>query len=97
MLLPSRSPRSAGDYYDYIGLPDGRTAVALGDVSGHGLPTGLLVAMAKAALSTLLEAGHRGGELFARLNDLIHRSTDPRHYMTLALLVLRPGDAPRAS
>ena len=39
-----------GDYYDYIEMPDGRTAVALGDVSGHGLPTGLLVAMAKAAL-----------------------------------------------
>lgn len=80
-----------GDYYDYIGLPDGRTAVALGDVSGHGLPTGLLVAMVKAALSTLLEAGHRDGELFARLNDLIHRSTDPRHYMTLALLSYDPG------
>ena len=75
-----------GDYYDYVPMPDGRTAAALGDVSGHGLPTGLLVAMAKAALSTLLEAGHRGGELLGRLNDLIHRSTDPRHYMTLAVL-----------
>jgi HAMP domain-containing protein len=75
-----------GDYYDYLPMPDGRTAVALGDVSGHGLPTGLLVAMAKAGLSTLIEAGHEDGELFARLNELIHRSTDPRHYMTLALL-----------
>ncbi len=75
-----------GDYYDYVPMPDGRTAVALGDVSGHGLPIGLLVAMAKAALSTLLEAGHRGAELFGRLNELIHRSTDPRHYMTLAVL-----------
>ncbi len=75
-----------GDYYDYLPMPDGRTAVALGDVSGHGLPTGLLVAMAKAALATLLEAGHQGGELFGRLNELIHRATDPRHYMTLCLL-----------
>jgi serine phosphatase RsbU (regulator of sigma subunit) len=80
-----------GDYYDYIPMPDGRTALALGDVSGHGLPTGLLVAMAKAALATLLEAGHSGSELFGRLNDLIHRSTDPRHYMTLALLAYDPG------
>jgi sigma-B regulation protein RsbU (phosphoserine phosphatase) len=75
-----------GDYYDYLGMPDGRRAFALGDVSGHGLPTGLLVAMAKSALASLVEAGHDGGELFARLNDLIHRSTDPRHYMTLAFL-----------
>jgi serine phosphatase RsbU (regulator of sigma subunit) len=75
-----------GDYYDYVRMPDGRLAFALGDVSGHGLPTGLLVAMAKAGLSSLIEAGHDGGELFARMNDLIHRSTDPRHYMTLAFL-----------
>ncbi len=75
-----------GDYYDHLRMPDGRLAFALGDVSGHGLPTGLLVAMAKAGLSTLVEAGHEGGELFGRLNELIHRSTDPRHYMTLAVL-----------
>ncbi len=75
-----------GDYYDHLPMPDGRVAFALGDVSGHGLPTGLLVAMAKAGLSTLIDAGHEGGELFARLNELIHRSTDPRHYMTLVVL-----------
>lgn len=75
-----------GDYYDYFPMPDGRTAVVVGDVSGHGLPTGLLVAMAKAALSTLTETGLTGTPLFARLNDLIHRSTDSRNYMTLALL-----------
>lgn len=80
-----------GDYYDYLPMGDGRTAVALGDVSGHGLPTGLLAAMAKAGLSTLLEAGHRDGELFGRMNELIHRSTDPRHFMTLALLAYDPA------
>ena len=79
-----------GDYYDYLEMPDGRAAIALGDVSGHGLPTGLLVAMAKAALVTLLEARHSGAELFGRLNDLIHRSTETRHYMTLALLAYDP-------
>jgi sigma-B regulation protein RsbU (phosphoserine phosphatase) len=75
-----------GDYYDYFSMPDGRSAVAVGDVSGHGLPTGLLVAMAKAGLSTLIESGLAGPALFARLNDLIHRSTDSRNCMTLALL-----------
>jgi serine phosphatase RsbU (regulator of sigma subunit) len=76
-----------GDYYDYLSVPDGRSAIVIGDVSGHGLPTGLLVAMAKAALATLIETGLTGAPLFARLNDLIHRSTDSRNYMTLALLV----------
>jgi len=80
-----------GDYYDYFAMPDGRTAVTIGDVSGHGLPTGLLVAMAKAALATQIESGLTGSALFARLNDLIHRSTDTRNYMTLALLAYDSG------
>jgi serine phosphatase RsbU (regulator of sigma subunit) len=76
-----------GDYYDYLPVPDGRLAIAVGDVSGHGLPTGLLVAMAKAALATLIETGLTGSPLFTRLNELIYRSTDSRSYMTLALFV----------
>lgn len=79
-----------GDYYDYLPMPDGRIAVAIGDVSGHGLPTGLLAAMAKAALSTLIESGLSGTPLFVRLNDLIYRSTDSRNYMTLALFAYDP-------
>jgi sigma-B regulation protein RsbU (phosphoserine phosphatase) len=75
-----------GDYYDYMKMPDGRTAIMIGDVSGHGLPTGLLAAMAKAGLLTLIESGVEGSALFARLNELIYRSTDSRNYMTLALL-----------
>ncbi len=89
-----------GDYYDYFPMPDGRTAVVAGDVSGHGLSTGLLAAMAKASLSTLIETGLTGSPLFARLNDLIHRSTDSRNYMTLAMLaydsVTREGELSNA-
>ena len=80
-----------GDYYDYLPTPDGRIAIAIGDVSGHGLPTGLLVAMAKAALVTLIDTGLAGSAIFSRLNDLIHRSTDSRSYMTLALFVYDPA------
>lgn len=80
-----------GDYYDYARAPDGRSVVALGDVSGHGLSTGLLVAMAKAGLLTLLESGFKETSLFVKLNELIHRSTDSRNYMTLALFSYDPA------
>jgi HAMP domain-containing protein len=92
-LLAEFLPLAAlgGDYYDYFTMPDGRSAVAVGDVSGHGLPTGLLVAMAKAGLSTLIESGLAGPALFARLNDLIHRSTDSRNCMTLAFFAYDPA------
>jgi len=91
-ILADFQPLAAlgGDYYDYFSMPDGRSAVAVGDVSGHGLPTGLLVAMAKAGLSTLIESGLAGPALFVRLNDLIHRSTDSRNFMTLGLFAYDP-------
>jgi len=85
------SAEIGGDYYDYMTAPGGRNVAALGDVSGHGLPTGLLVGMAKAAIAILVETGHHDGELFARLNELICRSTDPRHYMTLGMLDYDPA------
>ena len=77
-----------GDYYDFLSTRGGKTAVAIGDVSGHGLPTALLVATAKAALSALLESGEEGSALFSKMNALLYRSTDTRNYMTLGLAVL---------
>jgi len=84
--------RMGGDYYDFLSTRDAKTAVAIGDVSGHGLPTALLVATAKAALTTLLESGTTGPELFGKMNALLFRSTDTRNYMTLALAVLVSPD-----
>ena len=46
-----------GDYFDLFPLAPGRLVVAIGDVAGHGLPTGLLMAMVKSAVATLVEEG----------------------------------------
>jgi len=76
-----------GDYYDVFNLDKTRLAVAIGDVSGHGLSTGLVMAMVKAALTTLVEEGAEEVSLFQRLNELVHRSTERRAFMTLAFTI----------
>jgi len=76
-----------GDYYDVFNLDKTRLAVAIGDVSGHGLSTGLVMAMVKAAITTLVEEGAEETALFHRLNDLVYRSTERRAFMTLAFTI----------
>jgi serine phosphatase RsbU (regulator of sigma subunit) len=76
-----------GDYYDVFNLDKSKLAVAIGDVSGHGLSTGLVMAMVKAAITTLVEEGAEEASLFHRLNDLVFRSTERRAFMTLAFTI----------
>jgi len=60
-----------GDYFDYIPLPDGRLVVALGDVSGKGVPAALLMAKLSSEVryslvteTTLPDAMHRLNAIF---------------------------------
>lgn len=76
-----------GDYYDVFNIDKTRLAVAIGDVSGHGLSTGLVMAMVKAAITTLVEEGAEESSLFRRLNELVFRSTERRAFMTLAFTI----------
>lgn len=61
-----------GDYFDFIPLHRGLTAIILGDVTGHGVSAALVTAMAKAAFTILCPRfPDQPEEVLLRLNKLM--------------------------
>jgi len=81
---------TGGDYYGFIRreTPSGESCVvAVGDVSGHGIPAALLMASARAYLRCHAVAGVRLDEVVARTNRRIFEDVDQSgRFMTLFLL-----------
>jgi len=75
-----------GDYFDVIAVGPGRVVVAVGDVAGHGVSTGLLMAMVKSAVAALVREGRSGIDLLERLNLLV--LDNPRRHRTATLLLV---------
>jgi serine phosphatase RsbU (regulator of sigma subunit) len=79
-----------GDFYDILTLPDGRIAIALGDVAGKGSPAALLMALLLAMLRTLVDEGLEPAPLVERLNVQISRHSPPSRFITLFYAVYDP-------
>jgi serine phosphatase RsbU (regulator of sigma subunit) len=75
-----------GDFYD-LSYAERVLTVSVADVSGHGLPTGLVMAAAKASLGMLARTGASGVRLMELLHEEIVRTTERRTFLTLAHLV----------
>lgn len=96
-LLPLESPDVAGasvashyraateiggDYFDFLHQPNGQIGIAFGDVSGHGLTSGIVMAMAKAALLVQLNNDPSPRTVMHVLNDIVIRTAPKRILMT---------------
>lgn len=100
-LLPSAAPavpgfdiagvslpadETGGDYFSHRLLRDGRLALAVGDVTGHGISAALLAAVLHAYLRALStsETAHLG-EVMVPLNQLLSEDVSPDRFVTLFL------------
>ena len=79
-----------GDYFDFLTMPSGEIGIAFGDVSGHGLTSGIVMAMAKSAL--LVQVGYDAGPraVMNVLNDIVMRTAPKRILMTFFFGLLDP-------
>ncbi len=72
----------AGDYYDVIHVDDGRTILAVGDVSGKGAGAALIMANLQASLRALVHAQMDLGMMVSGINDIICQNTPEETYVT---------------
>lgn len=78
-----------GDYFDYLPFPDGRVAVVLGDVAGHGVSAALVTAMAKAAFTLLMPRfPDRPDEVLRRINDQFLAILRKKKMMSCCILIV---------
>lgn len=84
-----------GDYYDIIKIDDLIT-IGIGDVTGHGLSSGIIMLMAQTAIRTLAEMRIRDSkEFLAVLNRVLYANIErirAGKNMTLSIISYRDGE-----
>jgi sigma-B regulation protein RsbU (phosphoserine phosphatase) len=72
-----------GDYYDFVTLAPGELGIAIGDVSGKGIPAALLMATLRAFLRGQTIGGERDlAAMMCNLNALVYESSAANRYAT---------------
>jgi serine phosphatase RsbU (regulator of sigma subunit) len=77
-----------GDVYDFMELPDGRLAVALGDVTGHGIEAAADMAMAKFVFRSLAREHPEPSDFLQSANDVIVGEIAPGKFITMVYVVI---------
>jgi PAS domain S-box-containing protein len=78
-----------GDWYDVFELGDGRVAVTVGDVVGHGLAAAAAMGQLRTALAALARHTESPGELLTRLDAFV-ATTGTTDFATVCYGVLDP-------
>ncbi|MBM3765902.1 MAG: FtsX-like permease family protein, partial [Acidobacteria bacterium] len=97
-LLPAQAPQTpmaqlaglsipargvGGDYYDFIDYGDHKLGIAIADIAGKGVAAALIMSVVQATLRIVSsEEGIALPDLAARMNRLLHRSTQAKSYAT---------------
>jgi PAS domain S-box-containing protein len=79
---------TGGDYYDFIPLPDACLGIVIGDVSGHGVDSALLMAETRAVLRATAQTTSEPSEILAVINRVLHADTEAHRFATLLLVSL---------
>jgi sigma-B regulation protein RsbU (phosphoserine phosphatase) len=79
---------TGGDYFDFVPLPGGCLGIVIGDVSGHGFDSALLMAETRAVLRATAQTTTEPSDILTVVNRVLHADTEAHRFATLLLAVL---------
>lgn len=82
--------RASGDFYEFMFTRDKRLAVAVGDVSGHGVGPALITSAAQASLRSYLRVMPDPAAALTMVNEDLSQRMDSGMFLTLLLLAFGP-------
>ncbi|OGV45401.1 MAG: hypothetical protein A2X46_00760 [Lentisphaerae bacterium GWF2_57_35] len=82
IMIPARE--IGGDYFDFIEHPDKeQISIVIGDVSGKGVGAGLLMAMAKTAISIYSRDENEPRAILRRTNEILFNHMQGEKFMSM--------------
>ena len=89
-VVPAKSV--GGDFYQVIQLSGGRVGVMIGDVSGHGFPAALIMALVMSAAAIYAEQGAAPARVLEHVDRAIGEELESTEmYLSLCYCVLSPA------
>ncbi len=83
-----------GDFYDFFMVDADHVALAIGDVSGKGVPAALFMAVTKSIIESQTRPGLEPNEIMAKVNINLCRNNDENMFVTswLGIVELSTGN-----
>ena len=81
---------TGGDYFDYLTTSDNQLALAIGDVSGHGIGPAMLMAETRAYLRLLARNRNDLSLILTRANTMMGEDVGKERFVTMLLAKLDP-------
>ena len=79
---------ACGDYLDSFSMPDGSICIGIGDVSGHGLDSALVMALTRAYVRSFAQVEADMAKILSRVNRMLIADLEDSRYVTMLLVCL---------
>ena len=76
------SAKASGDYYDFIKINDDHLGVLVADVSGHGTPAAVIMAMMRVLIRSFLAKVSSPKEVLETINTILCENQESGHFIT---------------